>query len=596
MVSKRHYFFKTCLVILMVNLISFIDIPQVGYGLEISDLDISTGWEVLDYKSDLNIEIDKVFADGQVGSSGLKYATTNFFNIGNSHFKATKTIPMKKGKIYNLNLVYALRPEGKAVGFIDFNGTKVTETKLTSTPYTETVVPSEDQNYVITLEFTAPKNTGMYLMVGQEPTGGITISPAVETPTVNTPEAWTEKVVGIGNSRNTIKIIDAANKFIGTGVVKEDNTFEITTDRMLIHNEFLTVTQTNEFEESNPVSIQVKDTISPDAPEIQDIYVGEQLVIGTAEANSIIEVRNKRGVLIGSGNTSSDGKVSLTLSPSVGLLEDVSITATDEAGNRSMPVIVTVISDKEVIPIPGVKNPEAGTNLVIGDGVSGNTIKVMDSFNNLIGTGEVNQFDEYQVTTSRPLVYKELLTIRQVNSLGDESEKISIQVLDTIAPNIPQIKDIIESDQQIIGIAEPNSSIEVKDKDGNLIGTGMATNEGKVDFKLRVLLKNLEQVSVTAIDRANNRSDEAIVTVRSKLLLNEPVPNKGSESNYALVSPVGKQNQQLDSWKLPSTSENIIKRLPVTGEKNYDFQNIGILFYFIGIYMIVFNKKNKRSV
>ncbi|CAD5900448.1 hypothetical protein CMALT430_320003 [Carnobacterium maltaromaticum] len=595
MISKWQNVIKVFLVTLMVSLMGIIIVPQVSYGLEKNELDVSTGWEVLDYTSSLNVGIDKVFAEGQVSLSGVKYATTNFFNIGKSHFKATKTIPMKKGNIYSFDLVYALRPQGKASGYIDFNGTMLTETKLENTPYTERVVPSEDQNYIITMEFTVPKNTGMFLMVGQGPNGGIHVNPVVEIPTVNTPEAGTEKVFGTGKSGNTIKIMDAADKIIGTGVVKEDNTFEITTDRILLYNECLTVTQTNEAEESSPINIQVKDTIAPEVPEIQNIYVKEQLVKGTAEINNTIEVRNGNGILIGTGKTSDEGKVSIELSTAVTLSEYVSITAIDEAGNRSMPAIVTVISDEQIPPAPSVKNPEAGTNLVMGSGVNGNTIKIMDSSNNVIGTGKVNQFNEFEVKTNRPLVYKELLKISQVDNLANESEFTNSQVQDTIAPNIPKIQDIIESNQQIIGTSEPNSRIEVRDKDGNLIGIGTTTADGKVSFKLAILLKEFQQVSIIAIDEAGNKSDATIMTVRSNLVSSKPDFTKKDESKYALVSSVGNLENPLQSRKSSSINKNIINRLPTTGERVYKLKTSGILLAFIAICMIIVNKKKKRG-
>lgn len=595
MATKKQDLIKACLMTLIASVISFIIIPQVSYGLEESAIDVSTGWEVLDYKSDLGTDISNVFAQDGVGITGLHYATTNFFNIGNSHFLATKTIPMKKGNIYSFNLVYALRPEGKASGYVDFNGTKFTETQPFNKAYVETVKASENQNYVITMEFTAPINTGMYLMVGQKPGEGIKVTPSVKTPVVEVPEAWTEKVVGTGSVGNTIKIIDASNKVIGTGLVKKDNTFDIKTDRILIHNELLTVTQTNEAEESTPISTQVKDTIAPNSPRIQDINEGNQQIIGTSEPGSKIEISDQDGNLIGDGMTTNEGKVDFSLIKVLQLFDQVSITAIDEAGNKSSPTIATVVSDEPdvAVPVPSVKTPESDTKLVMGNGLLGNTIKLIDSSNNLVGSGHVNSSSEFQVTTNRLLVYKEMIKVIQVNTLGKESEPAMVEVQDTIAPNVPEIQDIIENNQQIIGTAEPDSQIEVRDKAGILIGTGLTTDRGKVKFSLLKSLKLFDQVSVTAVDEAGNKSDAMIVTVSSDLLTDESTLTGNNATKHGVESAVESSGAQENSRSLPATSNAIVKSLPKTGENDYRLQYVGILIYFAAIYMIIFNKKRK---
>ena len=138
--------------------------------------DISQGWININYESDIQPDVSKVFLQGQDILGNQKGVLVQAANLGNSNFRAQKVIPMKKGHKYDLDLIYGQHYDSQGGGFIDFNGHKITATNdPTEQHYKETVIPSEDMNYVITASFTTVYPGNAYFKVAYDKsTGGIT--------------------------------------------------------------------------------------------------------------------------------------------------------------------------------------------------------------------------------------------------------------------------------------------------------------------------------------------------------------------------------------------------------------------------------------
>lgn len=475
-------------------------------------IDISVGWDVLDYTSSLNIGIDSVFAQGQVSLSGVKYATTNFFNIGKSHFKAIKTIPMKKGKTYNLDLVYGLRAQGKAVGHIDFNGTIITETAMSNTAYTEKVVPTKDQDYVITMEFTAPKNSGMFLMVGANNTvtGGIGVTPNVEVPLVTAPEAGTNLVSGTGKADNVIKVMNELNEVIGTGKVKVDGSFEVTVDRVLNYNEKLTIIQSNGEDDSDPISTTVKDTIAPDSPMISDVEVSNQMIKGTAEPNSAINVKDALGDILGTGIADANGQIEFKLNQKAFLGDKVFVTATDEAGNVSSSSEATVV-DSVKPEAPKVDLMDDQMLQLVGDAWKANSkveIWVGNQYYSTI-SGVDNKFD---YTFSKPWKAGTVIVVTTTDISGNVSPATTIIVTSDQKTAAPVVHKVGDNYTTITGTSEPNALIEVEI--GSDYYRAKADGTGSFSVEMNYAYPVDTVINVTATGISGKVSDPTLDTVK----------------------------------------------------------------------------------
>ena len=138
--------------------------------------DISQGWININYESDIQPDVSKVFLQGQDILENQKGVLVQAANLGDSNFKAQKIVPMKKGYKYDLDLIYGQHYDSQGEGFIDFNGHKITTTNDPKDQhYKETVIPSEDMNYVITASFTTVYPGNAYFKVAYDKsTGGIT--------------------------------------------------------------------------------------------------------------------------------------------------------------------------------------------------------------------------------------------------------------------------------------------------------------------------------------------------------------------------------------------------------------------------------------
>lgn len=148
-------------------------------------IDPSIGWTIDEYVTDSGLPVDGFLVQGHESTAiNQRMAILNFMNLGNSRFTATKVIPMKKGKTYSLDLVYANyfsstttgAPVQPTVGYIDFNGTKTVASNSPAEEfYTETVIPTADMDYTITMHFEINRGINGYMKVGYDKKGlGIT--------------------------------------------------------------------------------------------------------------------------------------------------------------------------------------------------------------------------------------------------------------------------------------------------------------------------------------------------------------------------------------------------------------------------------------
>lgn len=348
-IEKKGNLFKAAVTLFFICCISMAFGSREAAAAE--KIDVTSGWEVLDYKSSLKIPIEDIFvSEASRPGTDINYASVGFSNIGRANLTMQKVIPLKAGKTYQIDLVYGFYTDEDASGFVDFNGVKKESHKSDTTPtldekYSEVITPTVDQDYVITMSFQTPAYKEVFLMVGYHSTEGGFKEATVEKPTVATPEAGTTAVSGGGTNGNTIKVMDSSGQVVGNAVVGATNEFTIETTRKLTYNEVLSVIQVANGTESEATNVTVNDTIKPNQPVIKAIHVDAQLISGSAEANSQVTVKDKNGEVLGEAFAAADGTVSFVLTKPATLNENVFVTATDAAGNVSDQTTVNVFTD-----------------------------------------------------------------------------------------------------------------------------------------------------------------------------------------------------------------------------------------------------------
>ncbi len=144
-------------------------------------------------------------------------------------------------------------------------------------------------------------------------------------------------IQGRAEANSKVQIKDADGKIIGSGVTDAQGKFQITLSPALATDKKATIiVEDAAGNQSKPLEITAgKDTIAPDKA-VAEINAAGDSVVGTAEANSKIEIRSADGkTLYGSGTVGADGKFSITLSSALTDKNVGKVYIIDAAGNRS---------------------------------------------------------------------------------------------------------------------------------------------------------------------------------------------------------------------------------------------------------------------
>ena len=251
------------------------------------------------------------------------------------------------------------------------------------------------------------------------------------------------------------------------------------------------------------------DTTAPTAPVVNTVKAGDTAVTGTAEAGSTVEVTLPDGSKV-STKADQDGNYSVPVS---GLKEGdtVSVTATDEAGNKSDATTATVAkADDKTAPLaPVVNTVKAGDTVVTGTAEAGSTVEVTLP-DGTKATATADQDGNFSVPVSA-LKENDTVSVTAKDASNNTSTPTTVTVPDTTAPVAPTVNPVTAGATAVTGTAEAGSTVEVTLPDGS-----KATATADPDGNFSVPVSGLEEgqtVSVTAKDASNNTSTPTTATV-----------------------------------------------------------------------------------
>lgn len=190
---------------------------------------------------------------------------------------------------------------------------------------------------------------------------------------------------------------------------------------------------TSYLEKHNPVSPvvegrivqEVSDRVAPDAPVVNEVTDQSTDVTGTTEAGAKVEV-TANGTVIGSGTASSEnGSFSIAISKLTAGTQ-VSVTATDAAGNKSLATVVTVL-DVTAPDAPKVNSVIHNDTVVTGTTEAGATVKVMMG-ETVLGTVVADNNGKFSVTVPKQK-QKNVLTVTATDAAGNGSKATTVDVL-----------------------------------------------------------------------------------------------------------------------------------------------------------------------
>ncbi|MCH2001817.1 Ig-like repeat protein Blp2 [Acinetobacter seifertii] len=256
-----------------------------------------------------------------------------------------------------------------------------------------------------------------------------------------------------------VQIKDVDGKVIGTGMADAQGEFQITLSPALKESQKGTVVVEDAAgNTSKPIEIKPGfDSIAPDKPTAQ-INADGNSVTGTAEANAKIEIKDVTGKVIGSGTADANGKFTISISPALTDNNPGSVSAIDNAGNRSESF--DIVGTKDTIPPtkPILNSAEDD----VGDvkGTIGSGSETDDARPKLTGSGEANAtltiYDNgiaigvVTVSTGKSWTFtfdkdlalgKHSITLTQTDAAGLTSEASSPFIFYVVAPKTASLAD-----------------------------------------------------------------------------------------------------------------------------------------------------------
>ena len=349
--------------------------------------------------------------------------------------------------------------------------------------------------------------------------------PVISTVTGNSQAGYVVK--GTADPGNTVKIINpTTGQEIGNGLADSSGNYSITLPTGSVGanadiNATATDTAGNVSAPTAGKTPADADTTAPDAPTITNV-IGNSTdgytVTGTAEAGAKVEIKDSTGAVIGTATADGSGNYSVTLPASVGPNANITATATDAAGNVSVPTAGKTPADADTTApdapvITGITGNSTDGYTVTGTAEAGSKVEIKDSTGAVIGTAIADGSGNYSVSLPASVGPNADITATATDAAGNVSAptagKTPADPKDTTAPNAPTITNVSGNSTKgyvVTGKAESGSTVKIKNASDTVIGSAVADSSGNYSVTLPGSVGPNADITATATDVAGNVS------------------------------------------------------------------------------------------
>ena len=411
---------------------------------------------------------------------------------------------------------------GTTVEVRDAAGTVLgTATTGTDGKYTVTLAPGKATANQ-TLSVVAKNASGTESQPATATTPADVTAPTVDNITGNSGSGY--EITGTADPNTTIEVRDPAGAVLGTGTSDANGDFTVTLPTGTTNpGDTLTVIgKDNAGNESQPTEVLVPADATVTAPTVTGVTgnsVAGYQVTGTADPNATIEIRDADGNVIATGTADGTGSFAVNLpAGTANANETLTALAKDPAGNTSTPTTFQTPADEVVAP-PSVDKVTGNTTQgyqVTGTAELGTTIEVRATDGTVLGTAITGPTGQYTVTlASGKATAKQTVNVVAKNDTGLESQPTTAMTpADVTTPTIGDITGDSTTGYEITGTADPNTTIEVRNPDGTIIGTTTTDDQGNFTVDLPAGAANPgDTLTVVGKDGDGNESQPTEVTV-----------------------------------------------------------------------------------
>ena len=455
-------------------------------------------------------------------ASGTESTPTTFQTPAD---EATVTAPTITGVTGNSTAGYEIKGTADANATVEIRnagGTVIGTGTADGTGAFTVTIPAGEAGANETLTAVAKNASGTESTPTTFQTPADVTAPTVDNITGNSGSGY--EITGTADPNTTIEVRDPAGAVIGTGTSDANGDFTVTLPTGTTNpGDTLTVIgKDNAGNESQPTEVLVPADATVTAPTVTGVTgnsVAGYQVTGTADPNATIEIRDADGNVIVTGTADGTGSFAVNLpAGTANANETLTALAKDPDGNTSTPTTFQTPADEVVAP-PSVDKVTGNTTQgyqVTGTAELGTTIEVRATDGTVLGTATTGPTGQYTVTlASGKATAKQTVNVVAKNDTGLESQPTTAMTpADVTTPTIGDITGDSTTGYEITGTADPNTTIEVRNPDGTIIGTTTTDDQGNFTVDLPAGAANPgDTLTVVGKDGDGNESQPTEVTV-----------------------------------------------------------------------------------
>lgn len=343
------------------------------------------------------------------------------------------------------------------------------------------------------------------------------VSPTFDTDLVG--KAGTQLPIKLTTDPNThVEIFDKDGNSLGSGDTDPSGQVTIVPTRPIPEGNVIAKATDHAETPNSSTSEPVKatDTTPPTKPSVVGTLDGKASTIDpvevTTDPNTKVELLDKDGNVIGSGTTDSNGHAFIT--PTAPIPEgNVFVRATDDAetpnSSTSDPVKATDTTPPTVPTFDADISDKGGTRTPISITTDPNThVDLIDKDGNVIGSGTTDANGHVTITPTVPIPEGNIYAKATDNAEHPNSSTSDpVKVTDTTPPTKPIVPGGLagkaNTQEPIEVVTDPDTDIEIIDKDGNVIGTGTTDKNGHAIITPTKLIPE-GPVTIKATDHAEH--------------------------------------------------------------------------------------------